>query len=239
MYLRAVVLSLAISACGLGVGAVDGKQRAYAVYNLGPWVSDEFASGVDSHGRHGRFARGDFLGLSTPSYGVLVGSRRGLAWTHYQGTLDAGRSADYFLTGYFGALSLGVGSTTDSGSLALPYNGTSMLKGGFEYGGTYLEPGLALLGNDLLYVAATCGVIFGAASFTPEGRSAPYTADVRGYRPGLRISLGGIPFGPVVLNLSVDVRYLITSDVDLMLGGGTTPAAYGGLSTAFALNFVL
>ena len=114
-----------------------------------------------------------------------------------------------------------------------------MLKGGFEYSGPYLEPGLALLGNDLLYVAATCGVIFGTARFTPEGRSAPYEADVRGYRPGLRMALGGIPLGPVVVNLSVDVRYLFTSEADLMLGGGTSPASYGGLSTAFAFNFVL
>ncbi|MCX5743890.1 MAG: hypothetical protein NT062_15480 [Proteobacteria bacterium] len=237
MYLRAVLLSLALSACGLGVGAVDGKQRPYAVYNVGPWVSDPFSASVDSSGRHGRNTRGDFLGLSTPSYGVLVGYRRGVAWTHFHGALDGG-SSDYFVTGYLGALSLGVGSTTDAGSLDLAY-GTGTLKGGFEYGGPYLEPGLALLGNDVLYVAATCSVIFGEVSFTPEGRSAPYTADVHGYRPGLRIALGGLPLGPVVVNLSADVRYLITSDVDLMLGGGTTPAAYGGLSTAFALNFVL
>lgn len=56
--------------------------------------------------------------------------------------------------------------------------------------------------------------------------------DARGLRPGLRLGITTIPLGPTMLRLTVDARYLITPETD---AGGS----YGGLSTAFALNFIL
>ncbi len=234
MYQLLVVMYLAATGCGLGIGAVDGPSRSYAINGGGgDWYKDSSGTHVDSSGQKWRQGAGPFLGYAQLGGGALVGFRRGIAWTHDTSgkSLESARSADYFLQAYWGALSLGVGLTSESGRYEVA-SGATPIKGDLEYSGWYIEPGYALYANGLIYLGAVFAYIDGETRATIDGRGGAATAGARGLRPGLRLGTLGYPVGPVSLKLSIDVRYLITPEID---GGGS----YGGLSTAFALNFIL
>jgi len=235
MYRFLVVLYLA-AGCGFGMGAVDGPSRQYRFEKGdGAWYKDSSGTHVDTGGQKWRRGAGTLLGYGPVGGGALVGFRRGISWVHGANgeTIDSGRTADYFLQGYWGALSLGVGFTSESGRTSF-MQGTIPLPGDLGYEGWYVEPAYALYGNGLIYLAGTFAYIFdGETTSKLDSRSSTGYADARGLRPGLRFATLGFPVGPVSLKVSIDVRYLITPKAEGATG------SYGGLSTAFALNFIL
>lgn len=233
MYRLLAVLYLA-AGCGFGVGAVDGPSRTYAFSAPGDWYKDSSGTHIDSSGQRWRQGAGAFLGTGQLGGGASMGFRRGIAWSHGANgeSIDSGRSADYYLNVYWGALSLGFGYTSDTGRTEL-MQGTIKLPADLGYSGWYLEPAYALYANGPIYLGVTFAYIFdGQTHLKLDNRSSTGDADARGLRPGLRLGLGTIPLGPVTLKLTADVRYLFTPDV---AGAGS----YGGLSTAFALDFIL
>jgi hypothetical protein len=238
MYRSLVVVCLAATGCGFGFGAVDGASREYAMHEGGGYTRDSGGQYVDSDGQRWRYAGGPFIGNATLGVGLLLGFRRGYSWSHYGAGSEGGRTADYHMTGYYGAFSLGLGYTTDTGSVAIPYDAMT-LAGSVGYHGWYLEPALALYANGPIYLGATVALINGSTHLQLATQSSAGEQDALGIRPGLRLAVGILPVGPVTLKLSVDVRYLMTQETTLVTGGGTTPESYGGLSSAVSLSFVL
>lgn len=238
MYRSLVVVCLAATGCGFGFGAVDGASREYAIYDGGEYVAASSGPYVDSNGQRYRYQAGPFIGNAALGVGLLLGFRRGYSWSHYGEGSEGGRTADYHMTGYYGSLSLGLGYTTDTGSVAIPYSGMT-LNGSVGYRGWYLEPALALYANGPIYLGATLALIDGTTHLQLSNQNSTNEQDSRGLRPGLRLAVGLLPVGPVTLKLSLDVRYLMTEETMLVSGGGTTPESYGGLSTALSLSFVL
>lgn len=225
MYRLFVVVYLA-AGCGFGFGAVDGPSKEYAFDSGdGAFYKTGVGTHVDNNGQEWSRGPGSVRGEAPLGGGMSLGFRRGIAWsgTADGKSIDSGRTADYYLQGYWGALSLGVGLTSDSGSVEVTPGQTASV----GYSGLYIEPAYALFSNGPIYVGAVFAYIDGETTVN-DGNY----ADARGLRPGLRLGITTIPLGPTMLRLTVDARYLSTPEID---GGGS----YGGLSTAFALNFIL
>lgn len=225
MYRLLVVVYLA-TGCGFGFGAVDGPSKEYSFDSGdGAFYKDGSGTHVDLDGQRWRRGPGTLLGTGQVGGGMSIGFRRGIAWsgTANGQSIDSGRTADYYLQGYWGALSLGVGLTSDSGSVEVAPGQTATV----GYSGLYIEPAYGLYANGLVYLGAVFAYIDGETTVN-DGNY----ADARGLRPGLRLGISTIPVGPGMLRLTIDARYLFTPEID---GGGS----YGGLSTAFALNFIL
>jgi hypothetical protein len=226
-----VVVSLLLAGCGLGFGAVNGPSREYSWSHFHP---DRYFEKGGAEWAEGTI----FTSHAEPSYGLLLGTRRGWSWNHFGGNITDGDNSDYHFTGYLGALALAVGYTTDSGNVAIPY-ATSTLASTAGYHGWYLEPTATVLSlGPLLYVGVGCALINGTATAQFPNHSAADEADAVGVRPVVRIALPGLPVGPVTLQLTAELRYLFSAEVTFA-GSGLAPMSYGGLSSAFALNFVL
>lgn len=170
----------------------------------------------------------------TSKGGLLVGFRRGWSWAHFgEAKVEGASSADGHLTGYYGPISLGLGYTSESGRIALPYNATT-LEADVGYSGFFVEPAVGLaLGP--LYAALTLAVISGETAITLDGNSHTDEASGTGYRPGGRVALGLYTKGPITFKLVADFRYLITPEAMIVSGGGASPESYGGWSSAFGL----
>ena len=212
--------------CGFGFGAVDGPSKEYAFDSGdGAFYKTAVGSHVDHRGQGWSRGPGSVRGEAPLGGGMSIGFRRGIMWsgTANGQSIDSGRTADYYLQGYWGALSLGVGLTSDSGSVEVMPGQTATV----GYSGYYIEPAYGLYANHLFYLGAVFAYIDGETTVN-DGNY----ADARGLRPGLRLGISTFPLGPGMLRLTIDARYLVTPEID---GGGS----YGGLSTAFALNFIL
>lgn len=214
-----VLLGFLLSAtgCGFGYGGIYGPKN-YPAGSISTFTADD------------PFCRYSCSGTRTTSYydaftsrgGLLVGYRRGWSWASFgDRKIESGSSFDGHLTGYYSLFSLGVGYTSEGGTIEGDEVG---------YKGFFVEPGIGVaLGP--VYLAGTLAVISGTTHYKIDGNLSTQEADVTGFRPGGRVAIGVYTIAPVTFKVVADLRYLITPDVML----GAAPASFGGWSTVFGI----
>jgi hypothetical protein len=240
--MRAVslVVVLLLTGCGLGVGAVNGPSRIYQNYVLTGLVRDSGGQYSDGSGGRWRMTGAWAPGTTQPLLGALLGTRRGWAWSKWgDDSVEGGDVLDVFFSGYYKAFSIGVGYTTETGTVEATYTSSTKLHGEIGYHGWYVEPGLILLGTGPFSLYATMPIIKGEAYITLQGNSHQDEAPATGVRPGLRFSLSAFELGPIALQITADLRYLISEEAMPYYGGDVTPSSYHGWSSGFAFNFIL
>lgn len=137
--LRFLVGVYLAAGCGFGFGAVDGPSKEYAFDSGdGAFYQDSSGTHIDGNGQRWRRGAGTLVGHGQLGGGASIGFRRGISWAQSASgqSVDGGRSADYYLQGYWGALSLGLGMTTESGTVETTPGQTTEV--GYE--GLYVEP---------------------------------------------------------------------------------------------------
>jgi hypothetical protein len=82
-------------------------------------------------------------------------------------------------------------------------------------------------------------IIKGETYVTFQGNSHQDEAAANGIRPGLRFALSAFSIGPIALQVTADLRYLLSEEVMPYSGGTTAASSYGGWSSGFAFNFIL
>jgi len=224
----AFVLSIAIASvgCGFGFGGIYGPKR-YPAGTIRTFTADDPTCRYNCRG----WARWFPYKAFSVNRGLMTGFRRGVSWARLgEASLDGGRSADFHLTGYLSFFSLGAGYTTESGTITSAAGGTSTA----GYKGLFIEPGIGVpIGP--LYLGGMLAVIDGTTHQKLDGNISTNEADARGLRPGARAALGLFKVNIVTFKLTADFRYLITPDVMLFSGAGSTPTSFGGWSSVFSV----